>query len=476
MKSMFKTFSKILLVILAFALVLSSCDISAIIGGEGTTTTTTENQTTTAPNTTTSTTTTSKGDDGDDPSQDGFDLSTVPEYSKQTAPDGYVVINNNVPFFKPSEITSESYEYYGDLDSLGRCTVASACLGKELLPDGERGSITSVTPSGWHSVTYPETGSQSLYNRAHLIAWSLTGEDANEKNLITGTTYMNQHTMQLFENQLLDYIKGNDVHVMYRATPIFKGNNLVASGVLLEAMSVEDGGEDIMFCVYVYNVQEGIIIDYATGESERENKDTLNTDANFDGTLYDLSDFKSEMSSNTFRTIEAGGWTIKSGHLSPSECLGKDVPQVTLNGTLKQGVRGSIQSAVISDGISEIYFNLALCNSESSVAFRVSVLDKDGNVVVSKLISSADASSWADDAWQYSNKSDKIDVRCLFKASAGNTTYTADDSIYTFHWKLSEKLDGEYSILIENASTSTTALKNGNRFTLWNIGWKEYNG
>lgn len=472
MKGMFKTFSKFLLVLLAFSLVLSSCDISDVIGGEGTTTTTTT--TTTAPNTTTSTTTTTlKGEDGDDPSQDGFDLSSVPEYSVETAPDGYVVINNNVPFFKQSEISSESYEYYGELDSLGRCTAASACLGKELLPDGERESITSVIPSGWHSVTYPETGSQSLYNRAHLIAWSLTGENANEKNLITGTAYMNQHTMQIFENQLLDYIKGNDTHVMYRVTPIFKGNDLVASGVLLEAMSVEDDGEDIMFCVYVYNVQAGITIDYATGESERTDKTTLNTGTNFDGTLYDFSDFKSEMSGNAFRTIEAGGWTIKAGHLISSDYLGKDVPQVTLNGTLKQGSKGSIESATISSGLSEIYFNLALCNSETSVAVKVSVLDKDGNTVASKLISSADASSWADDAWQYTNKTDKVEVRCLYKVY--NTTgyaYTADECLYTFHWILPNTLEGEYSILIENASSSTSTSDNKNRFTLWNIGWK----
>ena len=191
---------------------------------------------------------------------------TVPAYSGT----GYYVLNNNVPFFTESEIVSNSYETYGNLDSLGRVTTAISCLGKELLPTGERGNIGSVYPTGWVQASYSVIPGGYLYNRCHLIGWQLTAEDANRQNLMTGTPTMNK-TMLGFENQIADHLKemiaeyGNG-HIMYRITPVFTGNNLVADGVIMEAYSVEDEGEK-SFCVFVYNVQPDVHIDYATGES-----------------------------------------------------------------------------------------------------------------------------------------------------------------------------------------------------------------
>ena len=184
----------------------------------------------------------------------------------------YIEINNNVPYFEDSEITDRSFEHYSELDHLGRCGTAFACLGRDLMPTKKRGNISSVKPSGWHSVQYDFVDSKSLYNRSHLIGHQLSGEDANERNLITGTRYLNASTMVSFENMVADYIKETDNHVMYRVTPYFEGNNLVADGVEMEAWSVEDEGDGVCFNVYCYNVQPGVVIDYATGESHAEGK------------------------------------------------------------------------------------------------------------------------------------------------------------------------------------------------------------
>lgn len=192
-----------------------------------------------------------------------FDFSAVPEYSGQT----YVPVNDNVPFFMEEELTAESFETYGELDSLGRCTAASASVGQDLMPTAERGSIGQVKPTGWHTVKYDNVDGKYLYNRCHLIGYQLTAENANEENLITGTRYFNTEGMLPFENMVADYVKETGNHVMYRVTPVFEGDNLVASGVLMEGRSVEDDGEGILFCVYVYNVQPGIAIDYKTGNS-----------------------------------------------------------------------------------------------------------------------------------------------------------------------------------------------------------------
>lgn len=190
-------------------------------------------------------------------------LSDVPEFSGEP----YVVINDNEPNFPAEDFTSEGFEEYSPLDDLGRCGVAYANVGLETMPTEERGSISNVKPTGWKSVQYDFVDGKSLYNRCHLIGFQLTGENANRQNLITGTRYMNVDGMLPFENLVADYVKETENHVLYRVTPIFEGDNLVASGVQMEAQSVEDKGEGVCFNVYVYNNQPGVTIDYATGDS-----------------------------------------------------------------------------------------------------------------------------------------------------------------------------------------------------------------
>lgn len=191
---------------------------------------------------------------------------TLPEYSDSP----YVIVNNNEPFFTENDMTADSFEYYGELDELGRCTVAYASVGKDLMPTEKRGSIGSVKPTGWHTVKYDIVDGKYLYNRCHLIGYQLTAENANKNNLITGTRYLNVDGMLLFENMVADYIKETNNHVLYRVTPIFTGDNLLADGVLMEAESVEDNGEGISYNVFCYNVQPGVKIDYVTGDSSLE--------------------------------------------------------------------------------------------------------------------------------------------------------------------------------------------------------------
>lgn len=193
------------------------------------------------------------------PAEDG----EIPPYSGEA----YVAINGNVPFFVEEEITDQSYEEYAELDELGRCGVTEACIGLDIMPTGDRGDIGSVKPSGWHSVKYDIVDGKYLYNRCHLIGFQLAGENANKRNLITGTRYLNIEGMLPFENLVADYVKETENHVLYRVTPIFEGGDLVAQGVVMEGWSVEDQGEGICFCVFAYNVQPGVTIDYATGES-----------------------------------------------------------------------------------------------------------------------------------------------------------------------------------------------------------------
>ena len=190
-------------------------------------------------------------------------LDQVPPYSGEP----YVVLEDNQPAFTQEEITDESYESYSPLDSLGRCGVAMASVGQDLMPTEDRGSIGQVKPSGWHTVKYDIVDGKYLYNRCHLIGFQLTGENANETNLITGTRYLNVEGMLPFENLVADYVQETGNHVLYRVTPVFQGDELVARGVVMEALSVEDQGEGVCFHVYAYNVQPGITIDYATGES-----------------------------------------------------------------------------------------------------------------------------------------------------------------------------------------------------------------
>lgn len=181
----------------------------------------------------------------------------------------YAEVNHNQPFFEVDEITTEPFEWYSDLDALDRCGVAYANICQELMPTEERGEIGMIKPSGWHTVKYPEViDDLYLYNRCHLIGFQLAGENANEKNLITGTRYLNIEGMLPFENQVANYVKNTGYHVLYRVTPIFSERNLVADGVLMEAYSVEDEGAGVCFCVFAYNVQPGVEIDYKTGESK----------------------------------------------------------------------------------------------------------------------------------------------------------------------------------------------------------------
>ena len=199
--------------------------------------------------------------------QVSYDLASIPEYSNAN----YVVLNNNEPNFTESDYTTDSFERYSELDSLGRAKVAYANIGVDLMPTEERGSIGQVKPSGWHLVKYDIVNGKYLYNRCHLIGFQLTGENANEKNLITCTRQMNTVGMLEFENKVANYIKSTNNHVLYRVTPIYKDDNLLANGVVMEAYSVEDSGEGIKFNVFVYNVQDGIDIDYKTGDSKLKN-------------------------------------------------------------------------------------------------------------------------------------------------------------------------------------------------------------
>jgi len=193
-------------------------------------------------------------------------LEEIPEYSGEP----YTVLRGNLPSFSSQERTSGTYEYYSPQDWLGRCGYAEACIGPELMPTEERESIGQVKPSGWQLAKYDCVDGKYLYNRCHLIGFQLTGENANEYNLITGTRYLNVEGMLPFENMVADYIKETGNRVLYRVTPLYRGTELVARGVVMEAMSVEDGGLGICFHVFCYNNQPGVVIDYATGLSRLE--------------------------------------------------------------------------------------------------------------------------------------------------------------------------------------------------------------
>ena len=214
------------------------------------------------------------------PAQEPLFLSDIPPFSGEP----YVVLNDNQPGFTEDELTTEPFSSFTELDPLGRCGVAFACVGQETMPTEERGSIGQVKPSGWHTVKYDCVDGKYLYNRCHLIGYQLTGENANELNLITGTRYMNVEGMLPFENMVADYVQETDNHVLYRVTPIFTEDYLVADGVQMEAFSVEDGGEGICFNVYVYNAQPGIVIEYATGESWLEGTEPTDSESADDET------------------------------------------------------------------------------------------------------------------------------------------------------------------------------------------------
>jgi len=225
-----------------------------------------------------------------------YSLSDIPEYTGEP----YVVLNGNVPLLTVDEHSKTSYEEYSRLDSIGRCGVCVASIGYDIMPTEERGSIGSVKPTGWQTVKYDFVDGKYLYNRCHLIGFQLTGENANECNLITGTRYMNTEGMLPFENMVADYVKETKNHVLYRVTPIFKEDNLIADGVLMEAYSVEDEGDGISFCVYCYNVQPGVVIDYKTGESHLDKPTT-------EGATGESSEYIINVKSKKFHLPECSG-------------------------------------------------------------------------------------------------------------------------------------------------------------------------
>lgn len=215
----------------------------------------------------------------------------VPAYSGEP----YVEVNDNQPEFTEEELTTVSYEDYSELDELGRCQLAEACIGQDLMPTEARESISSVKPTGWKNKSYDTVDGGYVYNRCHLIGFQLTGENANEENLITGTRYMNVEGMLPFEDEVAAYIKETDNHVMYRVTPVFEGDDLVASGVQMQAESVEDDGVGISFNVYVYNVQPYVVIDYKTGENWEGDEIAEPEGKWADGTEAEPSDTKEQM-------------------------------------------------------------------------------------------------------------------------------------------------------------------------------------
>ena len=197
------------------------------------------------------------------PPAETYSMENIPPYDGTP----YVVLNDNQPSFTEEDMTDVSYEFYSDLDELGRCGVTEACIGRDLMPTEKRGDISSVKPTGWVQNQYDFVDGKSLWNRCHLIGFQLAGENANECNLITGTRYLNVEGMLPFENLVADYVKETDNHVLYRVTPAFQATELVARGVQMEAYSVEDSGDGVCFNVFCYNVQPGVEIDYATGDN-----------------------------------------------------------------------------------------------------------------------------------------------------------------------------------------------------------------
>ncbi|MBQ8960211.1 MAG: DNA/RNA non-specific endonuclease [Ruminococcus sp.] len=212
---------------------------------------------------------------GELPEESGtFDLSEIPEFSGSPS----VEVNGNFPYFTKSEIRREPFEYYSELDSLGRCGVTFSCVCQETMPTEKRGSIGAVKPTGWHYDKYDFVDGKYLYNRCHLQGYQLTGENANERNLITGTRWSNTEGMLPYENEVASYVHRTGGHVLYRVTPIFSGEELLARGVLMEAYSVEDSGEGVCFCVFCYNAYPGVHIDYATGDNWLADRSLVQTD------------------------------------------------------------------------------------------------------------------------------------------------------------------------------------------------------
>lgn len=267
---MIQNIAKLLSAVIAVCLLLSAC---------------TFNDATNIENTENTLDTTAFAESVSIDTSDEFDFDAIPKFDDEP----YVIINDNVPDFDKSDYTTQSYETYGELDELGRCTSCISCIGTDLMPTEKRESIGSIKPTGWHSDKYANIDSHYLYNRCHLIGYQLTAENANERNLITGTRYLNVSGMLPFEDEIAEYVKATGNHVLYRVTPLFKGNELVARGVHMEGSSVEDNGKSISFNIYCYNNQPGIKIDYKTGESSAvEEKDNFDDESDKDTFIVNL--------------------------------------------------------------------------------------------------------------------------------------------------------------------------------------------
>ena len=256
-------------------------------------------------------------------------LDAIPAYDGKA----YVAVNNNEPFFTDSDMTTTAFENYSDLDSLGRCGVAYANICKDIMPTEERGKIGMIKPSGWHTVKYDVIKDRYLYNRCHLIGYQLAGENANPKNLITGTRYLNVEGMLPFENLVADYVNNTGNHVLYRVTPMFSSSNLVANGVLIEAKSVEDNGGGILFNVYCYNVQPGVGINYENGDSWLDGT-TGSTSSGSDSSAAENSAADSS-NSETMVHITATG---KKYHRAGCRTLKKSDTEVTLDEAKSMGL------------------------------------------------------------------------------------------------------------------------------------------
>ena len=256
-------------------------------------------------------------------------LDAIPAYDGKA----YVAVNNNEPFFTDSDMTTTAFENYSDLDSLGRCGVAYANICRDIMPTEERGKIGMIKPSGWHTVKYDVIKDRYLYNRCHLIGYQLAGENANPKNLITGTRYLNVEGMLPFENLVADYVNNTGNHVLYRVTPMFSGSNLVANGVLIEAKSVEDNGGGILFNVYCYNVQPGVGINYENGDSWLDGT-TGSTSSGSDSSAAENSAADSS-NSETMVHITATG---KKYHRAGCRTLKKSDTEVTLDEAKSMGL------------------------------------------------------------------------------------------------------------------------------------------
>ena len=274
-------------------------------------------------------------DNADGPQEDLVNNNSYVSIDAIPAYDGkaYVAVNNNEPFFTDSDMTTTAFENYSDLDSIGRCGVAYANICRDIMPTEERGKIGMIKPSGWHTVKYDVIKDRYLYNRCHLIGYQLAGENANPKNLITGTRYLNVEGMLPFENLVADYVNNTGNHVLYRVTPMFSGSNLVANGVLIEAKSVEDNGGGILFNVYCYNVQPGVGINYENGDSWLDGT-TGSTSSGSDSSAAENSAADSS-NSETMVHITATG---KKYHRAGCRTLKKSDTEVTLDEAKSMGL------------------------------------------------------------------------------------------------------------------------------------------